>query len=124
MKTNWFNVLFGISLLMYSCRSETNAPCTMEFRYITITVHGNVLDDFYTLRTSNGDTIRFAKNELPGDSIYIVLNDNYQQSLKNSSDTFIFRGLINDSVVVNEPFVIKADECHIEYVSGNTEVSI
>ncbi len=96
----------------------------MEFRYITITVHGNVLDDFYTLRTSNGDTIRYAKNEIPGDSIYIVLNDNYQQSLKNSSDTFVFRGLINDSVVVNEPFVIKADECHIEYMSGNTEVSI
>ncbi len=122
MKTR--NLIWLLPLLFSNCKNESSTPCTMEFRYITITVHGNVLDDFYTLRTSNGDTIRYAKNEIPGDSIYIVLNDNYQQSLKNSSDTFIFRGLINDSVVVNEPFVIKADECHIEYVSGKTEVSI
>ncbi|MFN8154844.1 MAG: hypothetical protein U0Y08_11180, partial [Bacteroidia bacterium] len=117
-------VFIGISLLLHSCRSETSAPCTMEYRYITITVTGGLLDDFYTLRVSTGDTIRYAKNELPGDSVYIVLGDNYQQALKNSTDTFNFRGLINDSVVVDEAFVINADECHIEYISGDTDVSL
>lgn len=92
--------------------------------YITITVTGGILDDFYTLRASTGDTIRYAKNELPGDSVYIVLGDNYEQALKNATDTFVFHGLINDTIAVNVPFVISADECHIEYISGDIAVDL
>ena len=57
-------------------------------------------------------------------NVYVVLTDSYQKNIQNSVENFVFHGLIGDSLVVNEPFVIKADMCHIDYVSGKTEVNL
>jgi hypothetical protein len=96
----------------------------MEWRYISIDVKGGVLDNFYTIRKYTGDTIRYEKDNIIGNNSYIILSDNYQNKIKNKEEIFIFKGYITDSLVVNEQYIIKADECHINYVSGKKEINL
>jgi hypothetical protein len=97
----------------------------MEFRYITIKVNGAILDTFFTVRLSNQDTIHLYKDTTSwGNLVYPVLTDAYQIHMVNRLDSFRFCGFINQTQVVNEVFVIKANECHIDYVSGRTEVTL
>lgn len=103
--------------------SPNEIACTEEFRMISIKVIGDSLSDFYTLRTSTNDTIR-SENFFPEANWYPVVDDNFSSKLKNSQETFVFIGKINDSVVVRENFVISADECHINKVSGVEEVEL
>jgi hypothetical protein len=96
----------------------------MEWRYISIDVKGGVLDNIYTIRKYTGDTIRNEKDNIIGNNSYIILSDNYQNKIKNKEEIFIFKGYITDSLVVNEQYIIKADECHINYVSGKKEINL
>lgn len=106
-----------------ACNKQT--VCTEVFNSVQIAVTGKLLTDFYTNRESTGEKIQYPKSNLPvGAFSYTVLDDTYQKNLAGKQDTFWFKGYINDSLVVNEPFVIKADKCHIEYVSGNVEVAL
>jgi hypothetical protein len=95
--------------------------CTEEYRIIDFQIMGDSLTDFYTIRQSNPtDTIRIESDRSAyGANFYPVLEDNYLPKLKNSQDTFHFIGEINQVVVVNEVFVISADQCHISKVSGS-----
>lgn len=128
MKTTLlFISTFVILFLIASCSRDKridDTACTMDYRYITITVNGDSLDDYYTIRNSTGEIIRNNQDGFPEDSVYIVLSDNYQPTLKNKTEQFTFKGFINNVEVINEPFVIKADQCHIEYVSGKREVDL
>ncbi len=113
-------ILWGI---FPSCKEKEDVPCTMEFRTIGITVTGDSLTDYYTIRLFSADTLRFIYgNPFIGNHWYPVLDDNYQSKIANTQENFRFIGKIKDSVVVNEPFIIKADACHIDKVSGKTEV--
>jgi uncharacterized membrane protein YvbJ len=47
-----------------------------------------------------------------------------EKEIKNKEEIFIFKGYITDSLVVNEQYIIKADECHINYVSGKKEINL
>ncbi len=125
MKLVSFFILIVVSILIVSsCTKEEEVICTMEWRYISIDVKGGVLDDFYTIRKYTGDTIRYEKDNIIGNNSYIILSDNYQNKIKNKEEIFIFKGYIIDSLVVNEQYVIKADECHINYVSGKKEINL
>ena len=117
-------IIFFAILFFISCAKEEEVICTMEWRYISIDVKGGVLDNFYTIRKYTGDTIRYEKDNILGNNSYIILSDNYQNKIKNKEDIFIFKGYITDSLVVNEQYVIKADECHINYVSGKKEINL
>ena len=117
-------IIFFTILFFISCAKEEEVICTMEWRYISIDVKGCVLDDFYTIRKYTGDTIRYEKDNILGNNSYIILSDNYQNKIKNKEEIFIFKGYITDSLVVNEQYVIKADECHINYVSGKKEINL
>ena len=117
-------IIFFTILFFISCAKEEEVICTMEWRYISIDVKGCVLDDFYTIRKYTGDTIRYEKDNILGNNSYIILSDNYQNKIKNREEIFIFKGYITDSLVVNEQYVIKADECHINYVSGKKEINL
>jgi hypothetical protein len=96
--------------------------CTEMFAAVTIKVEGKILNDFYTIRTSTGEIIRHEM--MLGDSVYTVLDDNYVSELKNDQDTFIFYGYYRGELVVEEEYVIRADECHVEKVSGESKVEI
>jgi len=117
-------IIFFTILFFISCAKEEEVICTMEWRYISIDVKGGVLDNFYTIRKYTGDTIRYEKDNILGNNSYIILSDNYQNKIKNKEDVFIFKGYITDSLVVNEQYIIKADECHINYVSGKKEINL
>ena len=125
MKLVSFFILMVVSILiLISCTKDEEVICTMEYRYISIDVKGGILDDFYTIRKYTGDTIRNEKDNIIGNNSYIILSDNYQNKIKNKEEIFIFKGYITDSLVVNEQFIIKADECHINYVSGKKEINL
>lgn len=125
MKLVSFFILIVVSILIIiSCTKDEEVICTMEYRYISIDVKGGILDDFYTIRKYTGDTIRNEKDNIIGNNSYIILSDNYQNKIKNKEEIFIFKGYITDSLVVNEQYVIKADECHIDYVSGKKEINL
>ena len=125
MKLVSFFILIVVSILiLISCTKDEEVICTMEYRYILIDVKGGILDDFYTIRKYTGDTIRYEKDNIIGNNSYIILSDNYQNKIKNKEEIFIFKGYITDSLVVNEQFIIKADECHIDYVSGKKEINL
>jgi len=117
-------IIFFTILFFISCAKEEEVICTMEWRYISIDVKGGVLDNFYTIRKYTGDTIRYEKDNILGNNSYIILSDNYQNKIKNREEIFIFKGYITDSLVVNEQYIIKADECHINYVSGKKEINL
>jgi hypothetical protein len=95
--------------------------CSDMFAYVSLKVKGKVLDDYYTIRKSTGEEVRY---EMYSDSTYTVLNDRYVSDLTNAQDTFIFYGYYRGELVVKENFVIKADECHIQKVSGIDTVEI
>ncbi len=125
MKTAKLVIISGLMvLLISSCKNTQEIACTEEYRFVTITVNGRQLDNFYTIRISNGDTIRHDQEMGLDSNVYVVLTDSYQKNIQNSVENFVFHGLIGDSLVINEPFVIKADMCHIDYVSGKTEVNL
>ena len=125
MKLVSFFILIVVSvLILISCTKDEEVICTMEYRYISIDVKGGILDDFYTIRKYTGDTIRNEKDNIIGNNSYIILSDNYQNKIKNKEEIFIFKGYITDSLVVNEQFIIKADECHNDYVSGKKEINL
>ena len=125
MKLVSFFILIVVSILIIiSCTKDEEVICSMEYRYISIDVKGGILDDFYTIRKYTGDTIRNEKDNIIGNNSYIILSDNYQNKIKNKEEIFIFKGYITDSLVVNEQYVIKADECHINYVSGKKEINL
>jgi hypothetical protein len=112
-------ILFGsIGIMAASCQNH-DVNCTEEFRMIGMIVTRDSLTDFYTVRVSVSDTIRFQGNiGYPENNWYPVLDDNYQSKISGSQDTFRFIGETNDTIVVDENFVIKADACHISKVSG------
>ncbi|MCB9070987.1 MAG: hypothetical protein H6543_00695 [Prevotellaceae bacterium] len=125
MKTAKLVIISGLMvLLISSCKNTQEIACTEEYRFVTITINGAQLDNFYTIRTSTGDTIRHNQEIGLDSNVYVVLTDSYQQTIQNSVENFIFQGFIADSLVINEPFVIKADQCHIDYVSGKTEINL
>ena len=125
MKLVSFFILIVVSILiLISCTKDEEVICSMEYRYISIDVKGGILDDFYTIRKYTGDTIRYVKDNIIGNNSYIILSDNYQNKIKNKEEIFIFKGYITDSLVVNEQYIIKADECHINYVSGKKEINL
>ena len=126
----YFTVLFAVVLLFHSCDQMDDDPtnddlvCTEEFRTITVTITGGTLDDFYTIRQSTGDTIRYSNENLPFPNVYPILDDSFQSIIANSQETFDFIGIIDAEIVVDEEYVIEADSCHINLVSGNTEIGL
>jgi hypothetical protein len=101
--------------------------CTMDFRSVSVQVRdasgGPVrLDSAYTLRKKTGQQIRHEHH--PAADSYTVLDDGFQKTLANRQETFLFTGFRDGRKVVEEPFVISADCCHIGKVSGNSVVTI
>jgi len=121
MKLIWTYLTLGMVLV--SCvKKDDVLVCTMEFRTIQVRVIGAPLDDYYTIRMKTGDSFRVESLDSDQTEFYPILDDNFQSILKGKTETFRFVGIRNDIEVVNEPIVIGADACHINYMSGNLVV--
>jgi hypothetical protein len=115
--------LFVIILISFSCKhNDKDTACTSMFASVSIEVNGGTLDNYYTIRSSTGDTIRITDGVFQ--NAYTVLNDNYQQMLEDKQETFKFVGVKSGIKVVDENFIISADKCHISKVSGVNSVTI
>ena len=106
--------------------SDDPIACTEEFRSIGLEISGDSLTEFFTIRELSGDTIRIGEGPYHYGTtrFYPVLNDGYQRLLQNRSEPFRFIGKINDSLQVDQPFQIGADQCHIFKVSGPTRITL
>ena len=118
-------LILGVLLFSKSCfdKNKDGVICTEIFASVTIEVTGSSLDDYYTVRASNNDTIRINE-DLFGENVYTVLDDNYMPELRNDRDEFTFFGIIAGQAVVSEKIVISADECHITKISGKDVVNL
>lgn len=128
-----FIVLLAVPLAVNSCNNKKKnncegAICTQMFAAVNVTVtdkDGNkpVLSDHYTINTETNDTLRFNSGGWPGGS-YTVIDDSYVSRMYNRTIQFRFVGVQGANVVVDEPYTISADCCHISKKSGKETVAI
>lgn len=103
--------------------------CTAMFAMINTKVvdangHFVQLDDAYVMRVKNNDIYHTNQSNMIVDSSYIVIDDGYVSKMYNSTETFYFIGIKNGIKVVNEPFVISADCCHVSKHSGKATIVV
>jgi len=119
-----------LTALVLSCTKKSSGDgiiCTQEFRMITLHVRTAsnqqaTLDSAYTLRISTGEKF-YPEQSLSGMGV-VVLDDRYQPRLQHTQDNFRFVGWKGGQVVVDQPYRIGADACHIYKVSGVDSVLV
>jgi hypothetical protein len=122
MKTLGLITISVVLLFLLACYDKNKEVyCTMEFRSIGLQIEGPKLESYYTIRLFNGDTLRPQAIEVD-EHFYTVIDDSYQKVLENRRESFLFVGLINDSVKVKELFEIAADQCHVQKINGKEKV--
>src|SRR5690606_31520962 len=99
--------------------------CTMMFAMVTVEVVAPdgtpvTLDEVYTIRSKDGTKLQMEQHNGAGN--YVILDDSYQKTLANSSEPFRFVGIKNGVQVVDEPYTIGADCCHVSRNSGKTRI--
>lgn len=124
-----------LSVTSMKCQKHVQNPdpcadiaCTAMFGMINVKVTdstGNkiILDDAYTVRLDNNDTIRYDQSAT-FDGSYIILDDNYQKKMVNTSLNFRFVGIKNGKAAANETYTISADCCHINKQSGKSTIIV
>ena len=115
-------LLLVFSVITFSaCDNSDDRICTEEFRMIIVSIRNNAhqpdaLDSTYTVRQASGEKIR--PEQTMGAGLYVVLDDNFQPTLKNKEEDFRFIGWKNNAVIVDQPYRIGADNCHIYKKTG------
>src|SRR5690606_14218954 len=106
-----------------------DSVCTLMLAQVSVKVvdvnkNTFLLDEYYTVAQHNNDTLRPPTDASLYDSSYVVLDDGYVSKMYNKTYDFRFIGISNNKVVVDEPFTISADCCHINKVSGKSEIVV
>jgi hypothetical protein len=111
------------SIFLFGASCTKPIVCTEEFRIVSLTVTGEPLTDYYTIRVSSGDTIRHTGVYQSGDNWYPVLTDDYHPHMQRKKEEYRFTGLRDGAIVVDEIFEISSDKCHIQQISGKSKVT-
>ena len=125
MKQKYSLIIVCIILGLASCIQKSKDDgiiCTSMYAMIGVQVEGAQLTDFYTIRTANGDTLRYAQQGIA--NWYSIVEDNYQSKLKNKTETFVFHGWVNGVEKIKETYVIGADACHVFKQSGKDTLQL
>ena len=125
--TGTFLMIMSATFFISGCEEDDPVDeviCTEEFRRIGVKVTGGELDDFYTLRISNGDTIRFSQDVYPMVNWYPILDDSYQPVLEGTVEDFMFVGVKDGNPVIQQNYEIGADPCHIFRQSGPQSIAL
>jgi hypothetical protein len=116
------------------CPPDMN--CTMEFRTITVTLKdsGNrpvALDSYRTVRLSDNYVFELQGSMNPWEDsfqratgAYPLITDSEQKKLSTKGTLLEFRGDKDGTTVVREQYNVKDNCCHVELVSGQTELVI
>lgn len=98
--------------------------CTADFRTLVVYLRdaGNqpaVMDSVQTTLT-DGTRVQGGGNELgmPAPGCYGVVSDNWVQGHQITATEMRFRAFSGGKIMVDTPFLIGADCCHISKVSG------
>ena len=105
----------------------------MEYRMLTISIRDTysnpvILSDYYVRKTSTGETIDFPVEDPYTDSInringiYVICTDGLMYMTSREGTEFEFHGILNSIEVVNEPYIIGNDECHVMMLAGQQEI--
>lgn len=116
-----------LSLILFSCNEDNIQACTLEFRFIHVTIlesdsSAAEIDSFFVVKTATGDTILDAATTPYNDFLptgITIFTDNELSLTNTAGSTFNFTAYQNADPVVNENYVIQGDDCHIDLVSGN-----
>lgn len=127
MKKYSFLVFITLFAFLSSCEDSSKPQeiiCSTISKSIGISLENSAgqpvtVDDYYTIQLSDGDTIREPMIE---EGYYTVLNDNQHGKLVEKQDSFLFVGIKDSAVLVQETFVISGDQCHINKISGKSKV--
>jgi hypothetical protein len=109
-------------------------PCTQNF----VTIFANVtdasgiaipLDSFEVIDIDTGENLTLDSNAQEYENYrqqgtYPIFSDTYLVQYQNTNTTISFKGSISGNQVVNESFVVGADCCHVQLISGNTDIII
>lgn len=132
-----YKVSFLILLLFtsFGCQSNKdegcrNSICTAIFVMINVTIEDEngdpvVLDDFEIINLENNSAIdlnmsQFEIDQNAANGIYTIMTDLAMD--QNEVLNLQFIGFLNSQEVLRRDYVIEKDCCHIQLVSGNTEV--
>lgn len=133
-------LLFCTSLLISSsCNKEKESECppdrmcTMDFRSVTVQLTRGgqpyQLDTYVTKRNSDSLLINiqnsighFEDSLYRSRGIYPVLTDGQMNLTAGQGSTFTFIGYINNQEVIRESYVIGNDCCHINKISGRSQI--
>lgn len=125
-------------LLLLGCNGDksdcADTFCTENFVTITVFINDTsdnpvALDRFEVLIIESGIDITRIVNESEFEIMkqygtYPLFGDEYQQSYVNTEVQVNFKGIINNQVIVNENFTVGADCCHVNLISGNTNIIV
>ena len=116
-------IIIALPLFFMSCKKTTTGTtdedlqvCTLIFVTESVTVSGTVLDDFYSLRLSTGDTLRLEDYNSE-DQYYPILDDSSIPQTKNIEERIDFIALHGDQIL-KTPYTFTSDGCHIVKTSG------
>ena len=107
--------------------------CTTEYRMLTISIkdiNSNpvILSDYFVRKTSTGEIIDFSLEDPYIDSInrmqgiYLICTDGKMGMTSHQGAEFEFHGILDSTEIVNEPYIIANDECHVYMLAGNPEI--
>lgn len=123
-----FVVLFG--LFLFSCEEEvlTPDPCG-EKQFIRLLVRDSkdLPYKFARSETFLNDTTNsiLLYENLTNPSAVVVITDDQIDKLSDTLNHLIVKAKnLNDSLILEEKFVVRKDSCHVIYVSGPTKVYI
>jgi hypothetical protein len=122
------------SFLFSACSNDlddcADVICTQDFRSIMVTLTDSMGNPTVADRTEtylkSGIMLRQTIGEgVPDSNRYVVADDNNKYDVERFQPVeLVFRIYKNGSMVRELPFVVKTDCCHIEKVSGVSDVVI
>jgi hypothetical protein len=123
----------AVMLLLLSCKQSHEVMCTMEYRMLTVSIKDSaaqpvILGSYFLKNTATSEVLDLSSQDPFADSInriggrYFICNDGMMGMVSTSGTAFEFHGMQGSKEVVNEPYIIGKDECHIRLVSGKTEI--
>lgn len=114
---------------------EEEVICTAVFAAVTLSVSDAtgtpVHADSFVVTNNAGIPLPPATSGLPvygylqsGNGHYTVINDAWVHGHQNTSLPVRAKGFKNGSLIFDEPFVVKADYCHVSKVSGRDAIIV
>ncbi|WP_299798968.1 hypothetical protein [uncultured Maribacter sp.] len=133
-------IVVFLSIFLVACNNNDDAEqqdcseaiCTLNFVTITVSVKDAlgepvVLDSYEVIDNAtredlaadfNGDEYQYLKEQ----GFYPILSDANRVQYQNTTATLTFKGIIDNEEVINETYEVAADCCHVNLISGNTEI--